>query len=140
MATNAVKRRVGYVASYEITAGLLVALLFFIEGQDLIKALPMSLTVSAISSLWNYVWNTLFEAMERRFGWKGRTVGHRVLQAVCFEGGLALLVIPLMAWWFSITLVEALLTEASVLLFLLVFTYVFNWTFDRIFGLPESAR
>lgn len=137
---RSVKRRIGYVAAYEVTAALAVAALFAIEGQDIVKALPMSLTVSAISAGWNYVWNTIFEAMERRFKWKGRSVGHRILQAGCFEGGLALLVIPLMAWWFSIGLIDALLMEISVLVFLLFFAYAFNWAFDKVFGLPESAR
>ncbi len=45
-----------------------------------------------------------------------------------------------MAWWFGITLLEALATEISVLAFLLLFTFAFNWLFDRIAGLPDSAR
>lgn len=50
---KSVKRRIGYVAAYEITAALAVAVLFAIEGQDVARALPMSLTVSAISAGWN---------------------------------------------------------------------------------------
>ena len=55
------------------------------------------------------------------------------------DGG-ALIVIPVMAWWFGITLLEALATEISILAFLLLFTFAFNWLFDRIAGLPDSAR
>ena len=55
-------RRLVYVAAYEISAALCVAVIFVIEGQDVVKALPMSLAVSAISALWNFLWNTIFEA------------------------------------------------------------------------------
>lgn len=138
--SNDSRRRLIYVAAYEIVAALCVSGIFVLQGQDLIRALPMSIAVSAISAFWNYLWNTLFEAMERRFGWKGRPARLRVLQAVCFEGGLAAIVVPIMAWWFSISLVEALMAELAVLVFLLAFTFAFNWIFDRIVGLPESAR
>ncbi len=140
MITSSAVRRLIYVAAYETSAALCVGAIFFIEGQDIVKAIPMSLAVSAISAFWNFLWNTIFEAMERRFGWKGRPARVRILQAVCFEGGLALIVIPVMAWWFGITFLEALATEISVLAFLLLFTFAFNWLFDRIAGLPDSAR
>ena len=55
-------------------------------------------------------------------------------------GGLALMLIPMMAWWFDVGLWEATLMEAGLLVFFLVYTYAFNWAFDRIFGLPASAQ
>ena len=51
-----------------------------------------------------------------------------------------LVLIPLMAWWFGVGLWEATLMEAGLLLFFLVYTYAFNWAFDRVFGLPASAQ
>ena len=63
----------------------------------------------------------------------------RVVHALGFEGGLAMVLIPLMAWWFGVTLWEATVMEAGLLVFFLVYTYVFNWCFDHVFGLPASA-
>ena len=57
-----------------------------------------------------------------------------------FEGGLALVLIPLMAWWFGVSLWQATVMEAGLLLFFLVYTYAFNWVFDQVFGLPASAQ
>ena len=34
---------------------------------------------------------------------------------------------------------QAFVLDLGLLLFFLVYTFVFNWTFDRIFGLPASA-
>ena len=50
-----------------------------------------------------------------------------------------MVLIPLMAWWFGVTLWEATVMEAGLLVFFLVYTYVFNWCFDHVFGLPASA-
>jgi uncharacterized membrane protein len=38
-----------------------------------------------------------------------------------------------------VSLWQALLYDAALLLFFLVYTFVFNWAFDRVFGLPASA-
>jgi len=42
--------------------------------------------------------------------------------------------------WFEITLWQAVVMEAGLLVFFMVYTFVFNWCFDRIFGLPASAQ
>ena len=80
-----------------------------------------------------------------RGGW-GDTLGgrhnqglRRVMHALGFEGGLALMLIPLMAWWFGVGLWQALVMDLGLLLFFLVYTFVFNWGFDRLFGLPAAA-
>ena len=50
------------------------------------------------------------------------------------------LLVPIMAWWLGVTLVQALVYEAGLILLFLVYTYLFTWGFDRVFGLPASAR
>jgi uncharacterized membrane protein len=45
-----------------------------------------------------------------------------------------------MALWLNIGLWEAVLTELGFLLFFMVYTVAFTWSFDHLFGLPESAR
>ncbi|MNO07797.1 Bacterial Transmembrane Pair family protein [compost metagenome] len=56
------------------------------------------------------------------------------------EGGLVLILVPLFAWWFEVSLWQAFLMDVGLLLFFLVYTFVFNWAFDQIFGLPASAQ
>ena len=55
-----------------------------------------------------------------------------------FEGGLAFILVPVVAWWMGIGLVEALVLDLGLLVFFLVYTFVFNLAFDRIFGLPAG--
>ena len=47
---------------------------------------------------------------------------------------------PLIAWWLGIGLWQALVMDMALVVFFLVYTFVFNWVFDAVFGLPASAR
>ena len=53
--------------------------------------------------------------------------------------GVAMLV-PLIAWWFGVSLWQALVMDMALVVFFLVYTFVFNWAFDKVFGLPLSAQ
>lgn len=109
-------------------------------GQGAGASGAMAVVASTLAIVWNVTFNHLFEKWEARQSVKGRSAMRRVVHAMGFEGGLALALIPLMAWWFGVSLWEATLMEAGLLLFFLVYTYLFNWAFDRIFGLPASAQ
>jgi uncharacterized membrane protein len=58
---------------------------------------------------------------------------------VGFEGGLAAMLVPVMAWWLDVDLWHAAAMDLGLVLFFLAYTFVFNWLFDRVFGLPRSA-
>jgi uncharacterized membrane protein len=62
-----------------------------------------------------------------------------VAHGVGFEGGLTVLLVPVMAWWLDTTLWVAFMTDLGLLAFFLVYTMVFTWAFDQVFGLPQSA-
>ena len=62
-----------------------------------------------------------------------------MLQAIGFEGGMGVMLVPFFAWWLDVSLWQAFVLDLELLLFFLGYTFVFNWTFDRIFGLPASA-
>ncbi|HRO81877.1 MAG TPA: PACE efflux transporter [Alicycliphilus denitrificans] len=133
-------RRLVFVSLYELIAILASSLLFMAIGQGAGASGAMAVVASTLAIVWNVTFNHLFEKWEARQSVKGRSAARRVVHAVGFEGGLALALIPLMAWWFDVSLWEATLMEAGLLLFFLVYTYLFNWAFDRIFGLPASAQ
>lgn len=140
MVSKAMKRRIGYSLAYEGIAIICSTGLLALLGNSLARSFPLAIATSVIAILWNLVWNTFFEYLETKFKWKGRSVPVRVAHAIGFEGGLALICIPLLAWWLNLSLVEAFFTEIGLLVFFLIYTYVFNYSFDKVFGLPESAR
>ena len=134
------KRRIIYVSLYEAIAIAVSSLIFIAIGQKASDSGVMAVAASVIAICWNLSFNHLFEKWEAGQTVKGRSVLRRVVHAIGFEGGLALVLIPLMAWWFNITLWEAAVMEAGLLVFFMVYTFVFNWAFDRLFGLPASAQ
>lgn len=133
------KRKLVYVSLFETIAIALTTLLLMLLGYDSAHSGAVSVVISVIAVVWNLIWNYSFEAWERRQTVKGRSIRRRLVHAVGFESGLALMTIPLLAWWLSIGVFEALALDIGLLLFFLLYTFVFNWGFDRIFGLPESA-
>ena len=134
------KRRILYVGLYETIAIIVSSLIFMAIGQKASDSGVMAVAASVIAICWNLTFNHLFEKWESRQSVKGRSVLRRVVHAVGFEGGIAAMLIPLMAWWFDISLWEAAVMEAGLLVFYMVYTFAFNWVFDRIFGLPASAQ
>lgn len=135
-----IQRKVVYVSLYEGFAILFASIgLAALSGAGAGKSTALAVASSAVAVVWNLLFNTLFEAWESRQARRGRSLARRIAHAVGFEGGLAAILVPLFAWWLGIGLWEALLFDAALLLFFLVYTFVFNWCFDRMFGLPASA-
>jgi uncharacterized membrane protein len=44
---------------------------------------------------------------------------------------------PLIAWYLGVSLLQAFMMDVSFALFYLVYAFVFNWAYDRIFPLPD---
>jgi uncharacterized membrane protein len=95
---------------------------------------------SAIAMGWNYFYNILFESWEARQPRKGRSVLRRIVHAVGFEAGLVAMLVPLFAWVLGVDLLTALMLNAAMIVFFLVYAFLFNLAFDRVFGLPLSAQ
>jgi uncharacterized membrane protein len=103
------------------------------------SSIGLAVVLSTIALLWNFVFNMLFEAWERRQVSKERTPVRRLLHGAGFEGGLVVLLLPVMAWWLDTSLLTALVTNLGLLAFFFFYAIGFTWAFDKLFGLPESA-
>lgn len=135
-----VVRRIVYVSAYEGFAILFSSLIFVLLGHDETSAGITAVIASAIAVGWNLVFTTVFEWWEARNPVKGRSVARRIAHAILFEGGLAVVLTPVLALALGVSLTEAFVTNLGLLMYFLVYTYVFNLAFDKIFGLPASAR
>jgi uncharacterized membrane protein len=135
-----IQRRVVYITLYEVIAITVVSVaMVLITGQSLGHAGTLSMMASAVAVLWNLAFNTVFERWEARQAVRGRSVLRRIAHAIGFEGGLIVFLVPLFAWWLNVSLWQALVLDMGFLVFFLGYTFVFNWTFDAVFGLPASA-
>ena len=134
-------RRVLYVTLYELIAiAVATAGLAQLSGQGAGHSSVVAVAASAIAVLWNVVFNWAFERWESRQTVRGRSVARRVAHAIGFEGGLVFTLVPLFAWWFKVSLWDAFVMDLALIVFFLCYTFVFNWGFDRVFGLPASAQ
>ncbi len=107
--------------------------------QSVGSTLALAVFMSTIALGWNYVFNWLFETWEARQVVKGRSLKRRLAHGIGFEGGLVLILVPVMAYWLETTLLKAFLADLGILAFFFVYAIAFTWGFDRVFGLPQSA-
>jgi uncharacterized membrane protein len=129
-----------YVVLYEAIAIAAASIgLAWMSGAHIGPAGALATMASAVAIMWNVVFNHFFEAWESRQAVRGRSVGRRVAHAIGFEGGLVLFLVPLFAWWLHVSLWQALVMDLGLVVFFLCYTFVFNWVFDHVFGLPASA-
>lgn len=103
------------------------------------SAIGLAVLMSTVALAWNYLFNGWFERWEARHPVGGRPWQRRLLHGLGFEGGLVLMLVPVMAWWLETTWWQAFVADLGVLAFFFVYAIAFTWAFDRVFGLPESA-
>lgn len=133
-------RRVLQAILYEVFAIAFVGpVLSMVFDKPPASTLGLACVLSGIALGWNYVFNAGFEHWESRQSVRGRSFARRVVHGLGFEGGLVVILVPVMALWLEITPLDAFLANLGLLAFFFVYAIAFTWTFDRVFGLPASA-
>lgn len=136
-----VRRRVVFALMFEgIGLAITTLGLMAFSGTDSTTAGGAAVGTMTLALIYNYLFNWAFEAWERGQSVRGRSWKRRLAHGVLFEGGLMAVLVPFLAWWLQVGLVEAFVYDAGLIAFFAVYTMVFTWAFDRIFGLPLSAR
>jgi uncharacterized membrane protein len=134
-------RKLVQAVLYEaIAIAVLSPAISLIYEAGLAHAGALSLMLSASALIWNMLYNTAFEYWESRQTQRTRTFGRRLLHSFGFEGGLVVLLVPLVAWWLDISWWAALVTDLGLFVFFFFYALVFQWVFDRVFDVPVSAR
>ncbi|AIQ99707.1 hypothetical protein B5M10_11255 [Pluralibacter gergoviae] len=134
------KRKLVYVTAYELIGMTISALgLALLSGHEPASTGPLAVIITTIAVSWNFIYNYLFEFWESRQASRTRTVRRRVLHAIGFQLTLVVYLIPLIAWWMNVSLVQAFLLDAALIVIIPCYTFVYNWIFDKVFGLPASA-
>lgn len=134
------KRKFVYACLFELLAiGFTTFGLAVLGGHDSSHAGVAAVASSTVAFIWNFIFNGMFERWEARQEKRGRTLRRRLAHAIGFEGGLVVMLVPLFAWWLGISLWDAFVLDLGLIVFFMVYTYVFNLAFDKVFGLPLSA-
>ncbi|MEZ0172258.1 PACE efflux transporter [Microvirga sp. TS319] len=130
--------RIRHALSFELIGLALVTPLgAWIFGMPMADIGVVGVGAATIATIWNYVYNLGFDAlMQRLTGGTQKSVAIRVAHAVLFEAGLLIVLMPLIAWYLGIGLVQAFFMDVSFAVFYMVYAFVFNWGYDRVFPLP----
>lgn len=134
--------RIRHMISFEIIALLIVIPLGALVFDKPMHDIGVIGAVSAlVAMIWNGIYNYGFDvAMKRSTGSTKKTFPIRILHTVLFELGLVFMLIPLFAWYLNISLLEALIMDISFATFYMVYALIFNWSYDRVFPLPEWSQ
>jgi uncharacterized membrane protein len=81
----------------------------------------------------------LFERWESRQTVRGRSGARRLAHGAGFEGGLSVILVPVMSLWLDISPAAAFMANLGLLVFFFVYAIAFTWVYDRVFGLPASV-
>ena len=135
------KDRIRHTLSFEIIGLLIFApLASLVFGFELHTMGAIALVGSLVATVWNYFYNILFDkAMLKLRGRVQKTVPIRVLHAILFEGGLLLLFLPFIAIYLNISLWEAFKMDIAMATFYLIYAFVFNWVYDKVFPISNTA-
>ncbi|MGO3888760.1 MAG: PACE efflux transporter, partial [Psychrobacter sp.] len=133
------KDRIRHALGFEIIGLLIFApLASWVFGFELHSMGVIALAGSIVATVWNYFYNILFDnALLKLRGEVKKTVPIRILHAALFEGGLLVLFLPAIAWYLDISLWDAFKMDIAMATFYLVYAFVFNWVYDRVFPIVE---
>ncbi|MDO5059136.1 MAG: PACE efflux transporter [Neisseria sp.] len=126
-----VKERILHAVLFEAGAILLSAVLmagFADTGSS--KALGIGILISLAALAWNIVFNFVFDQIftAPRIS---RGVMLRVFHTALFEGGLLLATVPLLAYFLSLNLWQALGADIALTAAVSVYAFLFNWLYDH---------
>ncbi|MGE8179013.1 multidrug/biocide efflux PACE transporter [Pseudomonas fluorescens] len=133
MSTNkSFTERVFQAIGFELLAVMLCTpLLAWLMDKPMVEMGAVTIAIGLIALAWNVLFNGLFDRLLKRLALVP-SAATRVVHALLFEGGLVAVSVPLIAWWLSISLLQALILDIGVLLFFLPYTYVYHWVYDVV--------
>jgi len=134
--------RIRQAVSFELIGILIVTPLFAWAFDHPMGDMGVLVVLGATAATaWNYLFNLGFDhVLNWRRGDVRKSLPLRVVHAVLFEATLLVLLLPLFAWWLDVSLVAALLMEASFAAFYMVYAFVFTWGYDTLFPPRQSQR
>ncbi|MFB2539710.1 MULTISPECIES: PACE efflux transporter [unclassified Acinetobacter] len=124
--------RIFHAILFEVLAVILSIIGLSIFTQHNTSALAsIVILISLLAMLWNMIFNWIFDRFftARR---ETRGIKIRLIHVLCFEGGLLLMTLPLVAYILNISLWQAFILDLAMTLFIMIYTLIFNWAYDHL--------
>lgn len=113
------------------------------SGQPLESSFALLAALSLLAALWNGGYNTAVDWLQAHHfgtradqrGWRGR-----ILHALCFEGGLLLLTLPVIVAWTGMGWLTALVADLGLAVTYTAYALVFNLGYDQVFPITGGKQ
>jgi len=134
--------RLRQIVLFEIGGLVLITPPFaWASGVSLRDSVGMLALIALIAAIWNGSYNTAFDWIEGRL--TGRTADRRpwsmrALHAAGFEGGLLIMTLPVVMAWTGMDWLTALVADIALAVAYVVYAFLFNLTYDRLFPIAQS--
>jgi uncharacterized membrane protein len=131
--------RIRHAILFEVIGLLLIiplgSLLFGLHASDMGV---IGFGSALVATGWNYLYNLGFDrGMQRVVGHTRKSLALRVAHAVLFEAGLLMILLPPIAWYLGIGLIDAFFMDLAIAAFYVAYAFVFNLAYDRTFPVPS---
>jgi len=139
------KDRLRYTLIFEclLIAILAPSLSLFLD-RPVLDTGGLAIVLSLKAMLINLIFNYLYDRVDVHYGRIPTERGpvSRAIHAISFESCLVATSLPIIMWWLQMTFLEALLMDLSLMGFVVCFTFIYTWGYDRIFPVlqPESEQ
>jgi uncharacterized membrane protein len=128
--------RIVHTVGFEVF-GILIFTPFamFVLHESVFTIGVLAAVISLIAMVWNFIYNYMFDVVEQKFGGcrSKRKIITRIMHALLFEVGLLGVTIPMVAYWLNMSLLSAFLIDMGFVLFYLVYAFIYNYAFDKIY-------
>ena len=135
-----IARKITYAVSFEVLGlGLSTLAVLLMSDASAAWSFGLSVAFAVMALAWNLLFNSLFERWEAGRIQRGRSTRRRIAHAMLFEAGFTVLTLPVVIWTLDTGFWHGLAYDLTLTLVFMVYTYLFTWAFDALFGLPKSA-
>ena len=117
---------------FEVLAvSISVAGLMLFTDHDVTSLSGTMIVIASIAMVWNYFFNYFFDKVVTGDKDK-RSFSLRIVHVILFEAGLLIATIPVMAYILNIGLWEAFIMDLGVTIFITIYAFVFNFSYDKL--------
>ena len=138
------KDRIRYVLMFELILLMIIApVIATVLERDTVSVGTLTLVLATKAMLLNMLYNYCFDRFDARRGVvpTERSARQRIVHALGLEVVLTSTSLPIVTWWLQISVWQALIMDLAIISFIMVYTLIFTWIYDRIFPVvqPESV-
>ena len=128
------RERIWHAIAFEIIGLVLLVGVLGQFGYNMTDIGLLGIFFSILATCWNYAFNIVFDAfMMKTYNSLKKTFWLRIWHSLAFEAGLLVVTIPVIAWTLSVSLWHAFIMDIGLVIFYVIYAYIFNLTYDKIY-------